>query len=346
VRRLVISDLHFGGSGALATYASILERLETELAWAEEVIICGDLFTLLHVDWRTAATQARPFLDMLRRHVPSLAFIPGNHDHHLVMWDQDLRRRDAVFSLGEQAEPQRLGHTEAFLRSLLPGVEVRAHYPFVTLDGVSYIHGHQVTALVREVGIEALDNLLIRWQANHPRHLEPEEYEALIAPSLEMTYLTRRLEAGPHSERQMEALFRWSRASLAASSSLRATNINLAGRALSLLLHLRPRLRPARSRLKLMAHVCQDLGVPAGPVIYAHTHMPHDARQAPGYPEHTFHNSGSWHYDEGLWRRGLKISPPGTVLRVEGGRIDRHELLGDLDDAALQRLLRQQNDAV
>src|ERR1039458_9591677 len=166
MRRLVISDLHFGAAGALAANASVLERLEEELAWAEEVVICGDLFTLLYVDWQSAVTQARPFLQMLSRHVSSLVFIPGNHDHHFVTWDHDLRRRDAVFAPVGRVGPQRLEHTETFFQDLLPGMEVRAHYPFVTLGGVSYIHGHQLTALVREVGIEVLDNLLMRWQAN------------------------------------------------------------------------------------------------------------------------------------------------------------------------------------
>ena len=161
-----------------------------------------------------------------------------------------------------------------------------------------------------------------------------------------MTYITKHLEGSPRTEKQLEGVFRWSRAALVANSSLWATNLDLVGRSLSRLLKTRPRLRPADARLRLMAHVCQDLGVPAGPVVYAHTHMPHDACQAPGYPNHTLYNSGSWHYDEGLLRRGLKLSPPGTVLRVEDGQIERRELLGDLDDEHFQHLLHQQNGTV
>ena len=42
-RRLVISDLHFGSGDELAHHPLALERLAPQLAWADELLINGDL---------------------------------------------------------------------------------------------------------------------------------------------------------------------------------------------------------------------------------------------------------------------------------------------------------------
>ncbi len=92
VRRLIVSDFHFGSGDDLMRSARALERIEPELAWADEVVINGDLFELVFASLSEAVAAARPFLSLVNRHVERIHFLPGNHDHHLVALAGDERR--------------------------------------------------------------------------------------------------------------------------------------------------------------------------------------------------------------------------------------------------------------
>ncbi|HEY2656504.1 MAG TPA: hypothetical protein VGI55_11995 [Solirubrobacteraceae bacterium] len=57
-RRAFISDTHFGSGDELLHHPLALERLEEHLAWADELVINGDLFELVFAPltearWRT-----------------------------------------------------------------------------------------------------------------------------------------------------------------------------------------------------------------------------------------------------------------------------------------------------
>src|ERR1039458_3829615 len=89
MRRIVLSDFHFGSPGAIGSLPFVLERLEPEFEWADEVVICGDLLTLMFADWKTSVAAARPFFNLLAEKVGSVVLVPGNHDHHFTLMAAD-----------------------------------------------------------------------------------------------------------------------------------------------------------------------------------------------------------------------------------------------------------------
>ncbi|MGI9099905.1 MAG: metallophosphoesterase [Solirubrobacteraceae bacterium] len=144
VRRLIISDLHFGCTDALLAAPAALERIEPELAWADELVINGDLFELVFTSLEEAVGAARPFLALANRHVGRVHYLPGNHDHHLVSLSGDERRFAQI--LGTPATPfARVAPAERLLRSLCPQAEVVCAYPLCDLDGMRITHGHYIT---------------------------------------------------------------------------------------------------------------------------------------------------------------------------------------------------------
>jgi hypothetical protein len=123
IRRLVISDLHFGSGDDLLGSPGALERIEPELAWADELVINGDLFELVFASLEDAVIAARPFLGLVNRHVSRIHYILGNHDHHLVALAGDERRFCDV--LGTPAPPAfRVAPADRLLRALCPDVDV------------------------------------------------------------------------------------------------------------------------------------------------------------------------------------------------------------------------------
>jgi hypothetical protein len=331
MRRLVISDLHFGSAGALASLPLSLERLEPELAWAEELVIVGDLFALLAHSWEEALCAAGPFLDLVRSHVPSVVLVPGNHDSHVLVMEHDLRQREAA--LGLDPAP-------GLLDNIFPQARTRLAYPFVTLEGISYIHGHHLGVLSPETGVEILDTLILPWKARRAPHLSPADYEALLQPLLELARLASLHRPDEGARRHLEALRRWSHAASCAGGSPQGATVNLIARRLGGALSQRARRRPLSARLRLVAHVCADLGVPEGPVVYAHTHEAHGAMCVPG-SQHVLHNSGSWHHSSALLRRGLDLGPAGTVLRACGGHLEHRHLLADMTARQLEGMLAE-----
>ena len=340
MRRIAISDFHFGSPGALGSLPFVLERLEPELEWADEVVIVGDLFTLMFADWKTSIEAAQPFLNLVAKNVDSVVFVPGNHDHHFTIWAADRMRREQALGYG-LSDPRRCEQAEQLLEELMPTVKVRAAYPFVELDGVSYIHGHHVEAMVCETGIAAIDYLLWYFRARWPRKLKGYEYESLLAPFYEIAYMTQQNSPGSVLDKQRKELLEWSRAGITASGSQRQMRLALLGRMLSDKLDLPWYPKPLRARIELMALICRDFAVPSGPVVYGHTHVPHEALTAKRDGGYKFWNSGSWHVGKrhSENKMGRHLSLPGTLLRIEDGKIEMRELLADMTSEDLQLAL-------
>jgi hypothetical protein len=344
-RRLVISDLHFGSGDELAHHPLALERLAPQLAWADELLINGDLFELIFGPLHLAVQRSRPFFDLVNRSVKTLRFIPGNHDHHFVSCASDERRLAAITH--EDPGPAfRVLPAERVLRALCPDVDVVTNYPVTTLDGVTFQHGHYIAPHVQSFGWRMLDRLSWQLTGSHrPDKLSVTDYEALQAPLLELMYEMANLPQGVRAQQNFERWLvgagAWMRAPTKASRQLSGLAAGLLRRGSASELRENPQLPGEQTRAAMTA-VCANLDIAAGIVCFAHTHSP--LADAPSTDEHErwrFYNSGSW-----MWDRRLREHPhyratswPGTALRISGGEIALVELLADLDERDLSAML-------
>jgi hypothetical protein len=343
-RRLVISDLHFGSGDELAQHPLALERLAPQLAWADELLINGDLFELVFGPLQLAVERSRPFFELVNRTVATVRFIPGNHDHHFVSFASDERRLAAI--TGEDPGPAfSVPPAEKVLRALCPDVDVVTNYPVTTLDGVTFHHGHYIGPHVESFGWRMLDRL--SWQlagSQRPDKLGVADYEALQAPLLELMYEMANLPQGVRAQQNFERWLvgagAWMRAPTKASRQLTGLAAGLLRRTPSEL-HENPQLPGAQARAAMTA-VCANLDFVPGPVCFAHTHTPlSDAGSTDEGARWRLFNSGSWMWDRRLREHAdyRATSWPGTVLRVCGGEIELVGLLADLGERELNAMV-------
>ncbi|MFP5363150.1 MAG: metallophosphoesterase [Thermoleophilia bacterium] len=344
-RRLVLSDLHFGSGDELAQHPLALERLAPQLAWADELLVNGDLFELIFGPLQLAVERSRPFFELVNRSVGTLRFIPGNHDHHFVSCARDERRMAAI--TGDDPGPAlHVPPAERLLRSLCPDVEVVTNYPLTTLDGVSFQHGHYIGPHVESFGWRMLDRL--SWQltgSQRPDRLSVTDYEALQAPLLELMYEMANLPQGVRAQQNFERWLvgagAWMRAPTKATRQVSGLAAGLLRRDSASEVRENPDLPGDQTRAAMTA-VCANLDLAPGIVCFAHTHNP--LADAPSTDERRrwrFYNSGSW-----MWDRRLREHPqyratswPGTALRVAGAEVELVELLGDLDERDLSAMV-------
>jgi hypothetical protein len=344
-RRLVLSDLHFGSGDELAHHPLALERLAPQLAWADELLVNGDLFELIFGPLHVAVERSRPFFSLVNRSVPTVRFIPGNHDHHFVSRAGDERRLAAI--TGEDPGPVfRVPPAERLLHVLCPDAEVVTNYPVTTLDGVCYQHGHYISPHVESFGWKMLDRL--SWQltgSQRPDRLSVADYEALQAPLLELMYEMANLPQGVRAQQNFERWLvgagAWMRAPTKASRQVSGLAAGIVRRNSHAELRENPDLPGDQTRAAMTA-VCTNLDIAPGIVCFAHTHSPLAGVPSTDAGERwQFFNSGSW-----MWDRRLRAHPhyratswPGTALRVCGDEIELVELLGDLDERDLSAMV-------
>jgi hypothetical protein len=349
-RRLVISDLHFGSGDDLLKHPEALERLEPQLRWADDLLINGDLFELVFSSASAAIDASRRFFSLADRHVNRIVYIPGNHDYHFVSMAADRRRFQQA--LGEQdLTPFRVADAEVLLGKLAPNTEIMTAYPLIELDGVTYTHGHYISQHLTSLGWRTLDRVQWRLTGEERREhgLTVADYEALLAPLYELTYQIAQLPSGQQSQEQNERL-------LTVAAAIMRTPLQ-AGRQVTAMARgladklrgdaAEPSLTPpsgTSAALQAMAHVCQNLQLPSGPVLFGHTHEPLRAASSDLAPWHEFWNSGSWMFDrrERDRRHYRERSWPGTVLRVHGPNIAAMNLLDDCRHRDLARMIGQQ----
>ncbi len=344
-RRLVLSDLHFGSGDELAHHPVALERLAAELAWADELLVNGDLFELIFGPLHVAVERSRPFLELVNRSVATVRFIPGNHDHHFVSCASDERRLAAI--TGEDPGPAfRVPPAERVLRALCPDVEVVTNYPVTTLDGVTFQHGHYIGPHVESFGWRMLDRL--SWQltgSQRPERLSVTDYEALQAPLLELMYEMANLPQGVRAQQNFERWLvgagAWMRAPTKATRQVSGLAAGLLRRDSPTDLRENPELPGEQTRAAMTA-VCANLDIAPGSVCFAHTHSPLvGASSSDEDRRWRFYNSGSWMWDRRLREhpRYRETSWPGTALRVCGSEIELVELLADLDERDLAAMV-------
>lgn len=344
IRRLILSDLHFGSGDELLGATAALERIEPELAWADEVVVNGDLFELVFASLEQAVNSARPFLGLVNRHVGRVHYILGNHDHHLVSLAGDERRFCAV--LGAPAPPAfRVAPAERILHALCPDVDVISSYPLCELDGMRITHGHYLAPHLESADHRLMDRLAwyLTGAGTRTQRLGVADYEGLIAPLYELMYEIANLPAGRQAQQRFE---RWFGNAAAIANAPRRATRPLAW--LAQALTDRDRVEelvavPDRSTARVlhaMQAVCQNLALDPGPVVFGHTHLPIDGVSTPD-GRHRLYNSGSW-----VWDRRVRDRPtyrehgwPGTVLRATGGELETRRLLADCDERDLARMI-------
>jgi len=344
IKRLILADMHFGSGEDLLRAEEVLERLEPELQWAEEVVIVGDLFELVFASLAEAVAASKPFLDKVSQHVGRIYYTPGNHDHHLVSLASDERRVAQAAQL-PQPPAFTVAPAERLLKALCPEVDIVTAYPIFELDGIRFIHGHYMAPHIESFGWRMFDRLAWALTGEHRRQeeLSVEDYEALLSPLYELLYEMANLPQGKRAQQQWE---RWllvmgavAKAPINASQQVVGFAHNLVHRSEEQEL-LEPLNFPTSAILRAMETVCANLHVPPGKIVFAHTHVPLEGSMSPK-GEYEFYNCGSW-----FWDKRIRDHPtyrdhawPGTVLRATGGEMEMRSLLEDFDEKKLQVLL-------
>ena len=343
VRRLIISDLHLGSSEALLGAGAALDRIEPELAWADELVINGDLLELVFASLEEAVSAARPFLALVNRRVERIHYVLGNHDHHLVALAGDERRFCDVLATPAPAA-FRVAPAERLLRALCPDVDVVSSYPLCELDGLVLMHGHYVAPHLASSDWRLWDRVawFLTGAGARPEQLTVAEYEGLIAPLYELMYEIANLPSGRRTQQRFE---RWLDGVAAIARAPQRVSRQLAwlvraaadGDARRLLAG---QITPTAQVLESMQAVCRNLGVPPSTVVFGHTHVPLDGVATPD-GRHRLYNSGAWVWDKRLREDAAyrEHGWPGTVLRATGGRLELRGLLADCDDGDLQQML-------
>lgn len=215
MRALLISDTHFGAwtGHDLLREPDALARLSPHLDDVDEVIILGDLFDLLFACAEDAFEAAEPLLELLRNKLQGkrVVFIPGNHDHHVIVRQDEALREARLFSpdWNPAIVDQVLGqlYFRRFLAQRMEGVELDLRYPTYMVGRVLCTHGHYLDPHASKEGSPA-DRLLGRltWSISvggPPDPVEIEQYEALTTLLTEELYTLAQLPHGTASQRNV-----------------------------------------------------------------------------------------------------------------------------------------------
>ncbi|MGH2543721.1 MAG: metallophosphoesterase, partial [Ardenticatenaceae bacterium] len=169
---LVISDIHFGEADALLTVRGESDtrgraRVDGLIEWLaeqgsfKEIILLGDIWEL----WTATFTEAQELSEYFLARLASLdygqmLFVPGNHDHHLLVQhqlvEQILAMRDDR-NLEVPEYTQRRFEDSHLARMLPPEARARFvvtypdHFSVVGDKQIVFHHGHH-TAILHEGG--------------------------------------------------------------------------------------------------------------------------------------------------------------------------------------------------
>lgn len=249
MRALVISDTHFGAwtGDDLLRHPEHRARLAPHLDGVDELIFLGDLFDFLFGRVEEGFDHADGLLGLLREKLQGrrLVFLAGNHDHHLVV-RQDENRRELRLATGRPeselgAELRGLDFFRHFLERRLEGVEIDIRYPAYRFGDVLLTHGHFLDPHARRAGSlggRVLTQAL--WSIAAGGREDPRtvaDYETSITLLTELLFTIAQLPHGTAAQRSVYGVAEGAgRVAAAASSPVR-----LLGR-------LRHRLDPAGGR--------------------------------------------------------------------------------------------------
>ena len=139
VNTLIVSDMHFGSGRSLACAPETMSRLEEELAWADRLVIGGDLLETSRLD--LAIKESANFCERVSWHVSELVLVPGNHEYWMV---SQARQLEMVSPRSPPAQQPSL-----LLQRLFPGVKCQISHPTACLQEATVIHGHQLLAQLK-----------------------------------------------------------------------------------------------------------------------------------------------------------------------------------------------------
>jgi UDP-2,3-diacylglucosamine pyrophosphatase LpxH len=215
LRALVISDTHFGawtGHDVLRD-PDALARLSPHLDDVDEVIILGDLFDLLFACTEDAFLAAEPLLDLLREKLQGkrVVFVPGNHDHRVIVRQVEALREARLLSAQWSPEIAQDVLSQLYFRRFfaarMDGVDFDIRYPTYWVGRVLCTHGHYLDPHARKEGSPA-DKLLGRliWSialGGAPEPVQMEQYEAVITLLTEELYTLAQLPHGTAAQRNV-----------------------------------------------------------------------------------------------------------------------------------------------
>ncbi len=305
----VISDLHLGTrtEADLLRRPEVRQKLMTELAAADHVVLLGDTIELRDGRPSEALEAAVPFFEDLGEAMSGrrVTVVAGNHDYQLASrWLTRRRAAGARAALGlEQVSVPQPGDPLAQLAQRMGGTEVVLAYPGLWLRADVYAsHGHYLDCHNQVATFECLARRATERLLREPRngYRTPDDYEAVLQPLYRAIYRVAQSQRARVLARSAKAMVRWGE--------------GLAG-------YRGPRRRPG---LLAMAQVVERLTIEASYVIFGHLHRPGpDEADDPGWTTATgvqLVNSGSWVYEPAYLGTTPADSPywPGTCVVVAG----------------------------
>jgi hypothetical protein len=363
VLTLVVSDLHLGaryGRARLSGSEDALQALVGAVREADRIVLLGDTLELREGPLREALGAARPVLRELglaARPGSEIVIVPGNHDHFLLAaWSDRRATAPSTASLTlETGLDWRDGDLLGAVAGALAagGARVRAAYPGVWLrEDVWATHGHYLdrhttVPMIERLSAGANARLLRRTEADIT---SPDDYEDVLGPGYAWVHALAQTRVGAvQAAAPAASVNLWqslgSGARRGGGIRRRAANAGLDG-AVRLLNRfgigpLRSDLSPPelrRAGLAAMCEVVRALAVPAGWVLFGHTHragpLPGDSLYEWRAPDGTrLLNSGSWVIEPAFLGERPAESPyrAGFAVRLSDATGSAPELVNLLD---------------
>ena len=317
MRTVLVSDFHLGAQSCALNTPPVLERLLSEVADADQLVLLGDILSLRAAPLGEVLAAARPVFEALGDAMAGrrVVLVVGNHDHRLARPLLENSSGNGAPLPVESTEPVRHDSQDVGgrLASWLGSAELVLAYPGLWVrPGVYATHGHYLDCHMTVPRLESL--LAAGMQAVSGRvpapAATPDDYEAVLAPLYEFAFQRAQWRGSAGSVLARMRAGSWSRllvredpgnpiaraaAALAMAGGVAA--LNRAGFG-----PFRPDVSPAaisRAGLRAMAVVIERLGIAADHVVFGHTHRWGPLSEEAGFvlPGGTrLTNTGSWTY--------------------------------------------------
>lgn len=344
---VVISDIHFGEGDALlrvrderdvegrARVDGLIEWLDAQ-GHFQEIVLLGDIWELWTGTFDEAVGESAHFLARLAElDAERILFVPGNHDHHLLvqhqMVEQILAMRDDR-ALEVPAQTQRRFEDSHLARLLPPAARDRFivtypdHFATVGNKKVVFHHGHHTAILHRGRDVFSSGPLFIlqRMEEIGLHEVTRSDLELAVTIVFEWLYTA---SLGQRTRAKMNAL--WDRFLTLRTrlSTISAAILYPIQRQVSQ--HARGTVAQevgsyAAAVNRILALAQEEHGQPllCDAYIFGHTHRAGIAR-TPEAPHRLLANSGTWLYEPTKQNRAsegtfLLLDPEHVVLYRQG----------------------------
>lgn len=349
---LVISDIHFGEGHALlkVRHEQDVEgraRVDGLLEWLsdqgpfQEIVLLGDVWELWTASFEEAVAESRYFLSRLcELEAEKILFVPGNHDHHLLIQhqlvEQILTMRDD-HDLEVPAQTQRSFNDSHLARLLPPEARKRFvvsypdHFASIGNKQIVFHHGHHATILQPGPSIFSSIPLFIL------RRLEEVGLHDLTRSDLELGCtiffeLMYAMSRGQRTRAKMNASWERFLTLKTSLSSLSARLLHPLERRVTqwergTVAQDVARYTASINRLLTLAEEEHKTPIPCDAYIFGHTHRAGITRiDSPQDNPRLLANSGTWLYEPG---KNNRVSE-GTFLILDDAHIILYRQGADL----------------